>query len=371
MVRVTAALIARDEEAHIGPCLESLRPIADEVIVVDTGSTDRTPEIVVASGARLLHVPWCDDFSFVRNAGLEQASGDWILYVDCDERLTVTGDLDEPLNNPDAIAAQVQFRASSRLTPYREHRLFRNRPDIRFRSVIHETMLPDITALIEQGAGIIVPAPVAFDHLGYEGDLTHKHHRNLPLLRRAVAADPDRIYLWHTLGEALLGLGETPEAESAWRNGLEVVRQSEPHPGDALIYGDLLDLHLSDTGIVLPDATELIDEANKRHPGDPLVLWWTARHLAMNNHFADARTCLDTILAFGPDGPRHGNLGYDRQLFGAYAWGLLGTCWLQEGAPGQAVDWLRKAEAADPTNREYSTKRALAESMLGNGSTLA
>ena len=369
MVRVTAALIARDEEAHIGPCLERLQSIADEIVVVDTGSKDRTPHIAAELGARVFHLPWRDDFAYARNAALDQASGKWILSVDADERVEATGDLDKALTNPKAIAARVQFRASSRLTPYREHRLFRNRPDIRFRGVIHETIMPDIWALVDSGAGTIVDAPLAFDHLGYEGDLTAKHRRNLPLLRRAVADNPERVYLWHALGEASRGLDDAVTADSAWRQGLAVLRQRPPQPADAQIYADLLDMHLSDTRVSLADAVELVAEAGRRHPDDPMVLWWTARHLESIGKFAQARACIEKILAFGPDGPPDGNLGYDQQLFGSHAWGLLGVCWLQEGQHERALEWLRRAEAADPPNLEIRTKRALAEGLVRAGAT--
>ncbi len=364
MVRVTAALIVRDEEAHIRACLESLKPVADEIVVVDTGSTDRTPQIAAALGAQVLSVPWCDDFAYVRNAGLDQASGEWVLYVDADERVEVTGDLDEILTNPKAIAARVQFRASSRLTPYREYRLFRNRPDIRFRGVIHETVMPDITALLDRGDGKIVDAPLRFDHLGYEGDRTAKYQRDLPLLRRAVGEDPGRVYLWHALGEAALGLNDLAGAEAAWRQGLAVLRQRASNPLDALIYADLLDLYLSEKEVSSPDTAELVKEAGRRHRDDPLILWWTARHLASKGNFAEARACLERILVHGPNGPAHGGLGYDRQLFGAYAWGLLGVCWLQEGEPERALEWLRRAESADRSNLEIRTKRAFAESVI-------
>ncbi len=364
MVRVTAVLITRDEEAHIRACLESLGPVADEIIVADTGSTDQTRQIAAAMGARVLSVPWRDDFAYARNAGLAEASGEWLLYVDADERVEVTGDLDDILADPKAIAARVRFRASSRLTPYWEYRLFRNRPDIKFRGVIHETLMPDINALLHRGDYKIVDAPLRFDHLGYEGDLTAKHRRNLPLLRRAVGDDPERVYLWHMLGEAALGLDDVVGAEAAWRRGLAVLRQREPDPGDALIYADLLALYLSERGISSPDVADLVKEAGRRRPDDPLVLWWTARHLASEGNFAEARACLERILVYGPNGPARGGLGYDIQLFGAYPWGLLGVCWLQEGEPERALEWLRRAEAADPSNLEIRTKRALAEGVI-------
>jgi tetratricopeptide (TPR) repeat protein len=364
MARVTAALIARDEEAHIGPCLTSLEPLVDEIVVVDTGSVDRTPEIAARMGARVVDVPWCEDFAYARNAGLAEASGEWVLYVDADERVDVHGGLDDILADPEAVAARVKFRASSRVTPYWEYRLFRNRPDIRFRGVIHETVLPDIRAIVDRGEGKIVDTPLSFRHLGYDGDLTAKHRRNLPLLRRAVADDPMRVYLWHALGEAALGLNDRAGAETAWRRGLAVVRQRGPLPGDARVYADLLALHLSETGFSLPDAADLAEEAGRRHPEDPLVLWWTARFSLAQGSFAEARAHLDRILAYGPDGPTDGELGYDRGLFGAYTWALLGLCWLRENEPECASEWLRRAEAADSSNSEIRVKRAFAEGVV-------
>lgn len=363
-VRLTAALIARDEEAHIGACLGSLTGLVDEVVVVDTGSGDRTPQIAADAGARVIRAPWQEDFARARNIGLAQARGEWILYVDADERVALTGDLYAALSIPDAIAARVQFRASSRLTPYREHRLFRNRPDIRFRGVIHETIMPDVRKLTADSGCTVIDAPLAFEHLGYEGDLEAKHRRNLPLLRRAVEEDPERIYLWHALGEAELALGHPVAAESAWRRGLAIIRTRTAQPGDVLIYADLLDLHLSPGGRRLSDAAELADEANRHHHGDPLVLWWTARLLAEGGDHAAATRRLDRLLAFGPEGPTtRGSLGYDRKLFGAYAWAMLGVCCLAEGNPDRALEWLRRAEAADRSNSEIRVKRAYAEAL--------
>jgi glycosyltransferase involved in cell wall biosynthesis len=364
MVSVTAALIARDEEAHIGPCLEKLRTIVDEIVVVDTGSVDSTARIAEAIGARVFHVAWKNDFAYARNAALDRASGDWILYVDADERVVATGDLGDALSNPKAIAARVCFRAASRLSPYHEHRLFRNRADIRFRGIIHETVMPDIKALVGRTGGTIVDAPLSFDHLGYEGDLTAKHKRNLPLLRRAVVDDPERVYLWQVLGEAALGLGDAVAAEDAWRQGLAVLRRRAPWPSDVQIYADLFDFHLSDTGVVLTDIATLIEEANRRHPDAPMILWWSACHYESTGKFAKARECLDRNLAFGPNGPLDDGLGYDLRLFGVFAWSLLGACWLREGEPAKALEWLRRAEAADPSNLEIRTKRGLAEGLI-------
>src|SRR5205823_1637832 len=81
-VRLSLCMIVRDNARAIRPCLESIRPWVDEMVVVDTGSTDETPRIVEAFGGRLSHFAWCDDFAAARNESLQHARGDWIFWMD-------------------------------------------------------------------------------------------------------------------------------------------------------------------------------------------------------------------------------------------------------------------------------------------------
>jgi glycosyltransferase involved in cell wall biosynthesis len=85
--RITLCIVARDEAEFLPECLESVQGVVDEMILVDTGSTDETPEIARRYGAVVLECPWSDDFSVPRNLALQHATGDWILVLDADERL--------------------------------------------------------------------------------------------------------------------------------------------------------------------------------------------------------------------------------------------------------------------------------------------
>src|SRR5262249_16337399 len=82
---ISLCMIVRDEERCLRECLESIRPWVDEMVVVDTGSTDRTKAIARDCGARVFDVPWVPEFAAARNAGLEQAHGDWIFWMDADD----------------------------------------------------------------------------------------------------------------------------------------------------------------------------------------------------------------------------------------------------------------------------------------------
>src|SRR5437773_6000316 len=89
--RISLCMIVRDEEQFILECIESARDAVDESIVVDTGSTDRTIELAERAGASVYPFVWCDDFAAARNASIEKASGDWVLWLDADERLARGG----------------------------------------------------------------------------------------------------------------------------------------------------------------------------------------------------------------------------------------------------------------------------------------
>src|SRR5690606_4006955 len=130
--------------------LRSVAGFVDEVVVVDTGSVDATPAIAERLGARVDHVPWTGDFSAARNRSLDLARGEGILYVDADERLA-------PGDHGAARAALEEAAASGLLagrvplvprvgwTPYREFRLWRHRPELRFTGAMHEAIVPAVT----------------------------------------------------------------------------------------------------------------------------------------------------------------------------------------------------------------------------------
>ncbi len=83
--RLSLCMILRDEEELLPRFLEHARGLWDELVAVDTGSTDRTPRLLAEAGAKVLHRPWTGDFSAARNASLEAATGEWALVLDADE----------------------------------------------------------------------------------------------------------------------------------------------------------------------------------------------------------------------------------------------------------------------------------------------
>ena len=360
---LSATLIVRDEERFLDDCLRSLAGHVDEIVVVDTGSIDASIEIARAHGAVVRERPWDDDFSAARNTAVDLARGDWILYIDADERLTVHGDLRATLADPDAVAAVVRFRSRPRYTQFVEYRLFRNRPDIRFVGRIHETMLPAVSAAVAAGEGHVVEAPASIDHLGYEGDITRKHERDIPLLEAQLEVEGWRTYLWYRLGLARVALGDEAGAEAAWESAVSTTLDFEQRgPIDVLAPYQLAMRRMRNGA----DASQLVALLQEWFPDEMATDWATATLAIGEQRWTDARAPLERLVAVDPDELVH-SIAYDRRIFTVGAPHALGLCWFQLGRPDLAADWFRRAEEAEPDSLELRAKRVLAERQAAVG----
>jgi glycosyltransferase involved in cell wall biosynthesis len=356
---VAAALIVRDEARHLPDCLTSLRNVVDEIVVVDTGSVDDSPAIAAAHGARVFHRAWDDDFAAARNAALDRCESEWILYIDADERL-------EPVPRPAveallAEAPEVAFRLLLRpwtgATPYREYRLWRNDPRIRFEGVIHEKVVPAIHAVADADHRPIGVCDLLLNHVGYEGDQTRKHHRNLPLLRRQVRIDPGNVFNWHHLARVLDGLGRQRQSERVLRHAIEVARAKPvTDPNGVLAYSDLIAIRHGRG----EDVTELLAEARGTYPRNCLLIWQEARVLTTAGRHEEAIAAFGQLLAVDlrrlPDyGP-----AYDERLFGELAHEGRGLCLFRLGRYDEAAAAYAAAARCAPGDPSYQVKRQLA-----------
>ena len=363
---LSAALIVRDEERFLEACLRSLRDRVDEIVVVDTGSTDRSREIASDFGARVLRFAWIDDFAAARNAAIDASRGQWVLYIDADERIVAfdSGEVAALLEARDHACYTVLFRPQSGFTRYREHRIFRNRPDLRFRGVIHESIIPALDELVAREGLRIGASSIGLEHYGYDGDIRHKHPRNFPLLKKRLAQDPTHVYSWAHLGITLLGIGDVEGAERAWRRGLEIVRsRASTTAADDLPY-----LHLANFLLDRKrDANGLLDEACRRFPDNYAILWLRARTLVDAARYAEAMPLFTRLAAIDPDSLGDGPIAFDRSIFGANAHAALGLCAFRLGNYGESAAHYARAEALAPGDVAIRAKRVLAEGRANDG----
>jgi hypothetical protein len=222
-LHISLALIARNEEAHIERCLKSASGLAAEMIVVDTGSTDRTKEIAITCGARVLDFPWIDDFSAARNQALEAAHGKWILVLDADEYLPPASIQGIRALTSSADAANCAYYLVNKSTKDDGRtgisglivRLFPNDPRVRYEWPVHEQV---VTSL--QRANIpIENTQIEIIHTGYSSSEVNaaKQERNLQILERMTKyAGNGHPMAWFLRGGALLDLQRTEEALAAY-----------------------------------------------------------------------------------------------------------------------------------------------------------
>ena len=187
MARLSLCMIVRNESGNLAKCLDSVDDLADELVIVDTGSTDSTLEIARARADQLIEAPWGEDFSAARNAGLDAATGDWVLVLDADEKLRreAISAVKAAVESADVDAYEVGIE--NHLTDGNEivHqvRLFRRNGQNRYSGRV----LEQVSAVSPARLG-----GVLIDHRGFVGLLlAKKRTRNAKILRLALVDNPD------------------------------------------------------------------------------------------------------------------------------------------------------------------------------------
>jgi GT2 family glycosyltransferase/predicted Zn-dependent protease len=225
--RVSLCLIVKNEEANLPACLELAAGLADEVIVVDTGSTDRTREVAARLGARVFDFAWVDSFAAARNECLRHATGDYIFWLDADDRLDEENRrklraLFDTLDGANAAYVMkclcLPDPVSKAATVVDHVRLFRNRPDVRWEHRVHEQILPGV----RRTGGQIRWSDIVIHHTGYQDPALRRRKldRDLRLLKLEEAEQPDHPFTLFNLGSVYQELGQTAEALTLFRRSL-------------------------------------------------------------------------------------------------------------------------------------------------------
>jgi predicted glycosyltransferase/glycosyltransferase involved in cell wall biosynthesis len=361
---ICATLIVRDEENFLGGCLASIRDLVDEIVVVDTGSSDRTRQIALSYGVKVFDYAWSDDFSAARNFALDQTHSEWILYIDADERIRSydRSALERELSDQSLAACTVQFHQRTGFTAYPEYRLFRREDRIRFEGVMHETILPSVMRMVAEDGRRIGSSLLTIDHLGYDGDQTHKLQRNLRLLQKELECDPARRYLWWHLGTVYRDLGRLADAEAAWRTGIEIAEsKDEREAEDCLCYIELSKLLFNRK----QDALPYIDRALAMQPDNWLLQWLKAKILVAEERYAEAIQIFEQLGSIDADALL-APVAYDKRIFGAAAIAEIGQCEFRMGRYAESAEWYRRAELLAPTSLEFRVKRQLAHARAGS-----
>jgi len=223
-------MIVKNEEESLPICLESVRQVVDEMIIVDTGSTDSTKKIASKFGARVIDHKWQNDFSKTRNLSLNNASGDWILVLDADEELMKESrdKIRGMIESSDADAFEIIVRSEMpetdmvRFDEIKLLRLFRNKKEFRYSLPIHEQIKPSIV----KAGGKIVSSNLIILHHGYAKKVVQgnesRGERNLKILREASSKFPNDPYLSYQIGATLMSTGNRSQAYAELKKVLEM-----------------------------------------------------------------------------------------------------------------------------------------------------
>lgn len=233
--RLTVCVIARNEERFLARCLESVRGVADQVVVLDTGSTDRTAEIAREHGAEVHSFDWCDDFSAARNACLEHARGEWVLGLDADEELPASSHalLREALRVAGVMAWRLPLQDAGKEKEGCHYvpRLFRNAPGIVYAGRIHEHPFASVQKLqLEWGLDNRL-GKALIRHHGYADQVVKdrsKVQRNLRLLELAVQEQPDDPGLLMSYGLDLVRSGQLDAGLEEYGKAMKIIGAQPP-----------------------------------------------------------------------------------------------------------------------------------------------
>lgn len=235
MLPISVCIIAKNEEKYIEECLHRLSFFDWEIIVVDTGSTDKTIEIARKYTPNVYHFDWVNDFSAARNFSISLATNDYILVVDCDEYLESNTDTYELLSklpeqiqtNQIGIIDRFSITADTSEGSLDDSHSLVHEPIARFfhkKHVHYQGSIHEQLEAIHQEALTFVPISLSFNHVGYSTmDIKKaKANRNIAMLEVELTRDNNNPYILFQLGQSYFGLNDYETALSYFERALEL-----------------------------------------------------------------------------------------------------------------------------------------------------
>lgn len=337
-------MIVKNEAENLAPCIIPLLKVVDEVIVVDTGSTDGTQEIARELGAKVFDFSWCDDFSAARNESIRHATGDYILWLDADDRV------DEmeirkiavlkksfPLAKDEAYEAIVMSQSPLEGTTYfYQMRIFPRVRGALFEGKIHEQVVYSLQRLGVKR----IPTEIHICHFGY-GDvktIQQKSERNLAILRKELEMNPENLLAHFYTGRTLAGMGR--QLEAIWHmkriTSDERVRKEEKafYLETSLLLGKYYtELKLYD------EALNIFRHLSEEDPENGLVLFSLGEIFFQVRNYSGAIEALKRSLLYPIE---LGHLPINLEGISYHQHHTLAQCYLETGEEFLAIDVLER-----------------------------
>jgi hypothetical protein len=349
---LSVCLVTRNEEAKLPRVLASVAGIADEVIVADTGSADRTAAVAEEHGAKVQAIAWDDDFAAACNSALERATGDWVLWLNPDEELmAVKPFLTALMEQADVLAYWVRVQELLQPTmpeppvETMQLRLFRRRPELNYEGRLHAHFVPSVEDVAAGAGKKVARADVLIRRHAYLSVLTDDKRRwALRLLERELHDRPGGLPYLIERGRLLLELND-PRGHAVLAEAAEQVHalREEPRPPTPTV-GRLLEYLLtvspeqSRCRLTHDDAIALI---LRWFADSPPLLWTLAQQCYQRNEVRRAAGLLDRLVQLGRTGSYDRSAGFDPTIIGSAALMNLGSCYLRLGDSDRAEKCLK------------------------------
>lgn len=367
--KLSLAMIVKDEEEMLEECLASVEGLVDEIIIVDTGSEDRTKEIAESFGAKVVDFAWTGDFSEARNVSLEHATGDWVMQLDADERLVA-----EDKDRLRALLSRVWLEGitlvetnytgedgSGAAVIHAPLRVWRNRPEYRFSGAIHEQKTDNMPVFL----------PLRFEasdlrliHFGYLKEMVQgrgKSERNLKLLLAEMERSPS-AFNYFNLGNEYALLGDAQNAFDYYaKSWLQLAQEGQLKKvgyGGMLAKGLARQARLSGS----PEAARLCEDAMAVFPEHTDLFLERGYIFLSEGDPEGAESMARSALSMGEAPPQMcGAMGSGSFLARA----LLGEAYERQGRSQQAAEVYRESLSLNP---EYlGSVGSLTRALLSDG----
>jgi glycosyltransferase involved in cell wall biosynthesis len=354
-VQVSLCMIVKNEEANLPACLRPVADLVSEILVVDTGSTDRSREVAAAFGARVFDFPWVEDFSAARNESLRHATGQWNFWLDADDRVddtnrgklqTLFGGLRDENAAYFMQTAWLGWAGTSQVV---EHlRLFRNHPDIRWRYRIHEQIRP----AIENRRAVLRRAEVTIQHVGYQDAylLLRKAERNLRLLLLDHADQPNNPDILFHLGKHYVA-SDDAKALHFLQRCLVFARRDDPSVASLYVLLGRTYRRLGQN----QEALAIYRQGQERYPGDAELLSDEGYLRCVLRDYAGAEACLVQLVR---------RTAADHSLLSKAHYNL-GVLYHQQGRRAEAEAEYCAALALNPTYTDARNNLAALRAQAG------